>query len=133
MFKNKYLSNAGIENLLRFIQTVLYDRTIYNSFVITRISICSNQKTESSMKLTPDPNIANQVILRVHFQYYYYVQCCQEEIPPILFSNLRAALWLWIWFYQLPSSLATKYENWKSSEVKRRMWMGNMMLGNQHH
>ena len=39
------------------------------------------------MTLTPDPDFATQVILRVHFQRYYYAHCLQEEIPPILFQD----------------------------------------------
>ena len=84
MGENKSLRNADIEDFLLFVQTVTYGGTIYQSSVITRVSINDNQKTKSSMELTPDPDFAIQVILRVHCQCYYCVHCLQEEKPPIL-------------------------------------------------
>ena len=85
--KSKSLSNADIEYFLTLFQIFPYGGTTEESCVITRISIFGNQKTKSSMILTLDPDFAIQVIYRVHYQCYYYVHCCQEEISPIIFRS----------------------------------------------
>lgn len=84
--ENRYLSNADIEGFLTFIQTVPYGGAIYESCVITRISVSDIYITKTSMTLTPDPDFATQVILRIHYQFYCYVNCRQEKIS-ILFDD----------------------------------------------
>ena len=89
---NKFLSNADIEDFLRFIQTVPYGENVYESYVEARLSIYDNQKTKSSMTLSADPDFATQVILRVHYQCYFYVHWLQGKISPILFQDTGASL-----------------------------------------
>ena len=42
------------------------------------------------MALTPDPDFATQVILRIHYQFYCYVNCRQEKITSILYNDDQA-------------------------------------------
>ena len=72
------ISPWDIEKCMTFTETVLYWGNINEAYVERRINIYDNQKTISSMKLPPNPDCATQVIVRVHFQCYYYVQCLQE-------------------------------------------------------
>ena len=69
------------------IQSVPYDGTIYESCVITKISVYDIYITKTSMTLTPDPDFATQVILRIHYQFYCYVNCRQEKITSILYND----------------------------------------------
>ena len=39
------------------------------------------------MTLTPHPEFATHGILQVHYQYYYYLHCLQEEISPTIFQD----------------------------------------------
>ena len=63
--ENMFLIKADIDDFCTFIQTVPYDKTIYESCVKTRMSIHGDQKTKNSMTLPPDPDVSTQVILRV--------------------------------------------------------------------
>ena len=65
--KNKSLSNADIENCMKFAQTVLYGGNIKEAYSGTRINIYWNQKTKSSMTLHPDPDCATQDTVRAHY------------------------------------------------------------------
>ena len=58
------------------------------------MSIYDNQKIKSFITLLPDPDFATQLIPRVYYQYYYYVNGLQEKISPIW-----VVLLLYIWFY----------------------------------
>ena len=84
---NKSLGNAEIEDFSTFIQTAPCSGTIYESCVITRISMYDNHKTKTSMTLNPNLDFATQFILQVHYHCYYYVLYHQEEILPILFQK----------------------------------------------
>ena len=85
--KNKSLSNTDIENCMTFTQTVLYGGNIDEVYPETRVNIYGNQKTKSSMTLPPDHDCATQVIVRGHYQCYYWIHCFQEIISPILFQD----------------------------------------------
>ena len=85
--KNKSLSNTDIENCMTFTQTVLYGGNIDEAYPETRVNIYGNQKTKSSMTLPPDHDCATQVIVRGHYQCYYWIHCFQEIISPILFQD----------------------------------------------
>lgn len=63
--ENMSLFKADTDDFCTFIQTVPYDKTIYESCVITRISIHGDQKAKNSMTLTPDSDVSTQVILRI--------------------------------------------------------------------
>ena len=85
--KNKSLSNTDIENCMTFTQTVLYGGNIDEAYPETRVNIYGNQKTKSSMTLPPDHDCATQVIVRGHYQCYYWIHCFQEIISLILFQD----------------------------------------------
>ena len=44
------------------------------------------------MTLPPDPDFATPVILRVHYQCYYYLRYLQEKISPIPFQDMGGSL-----------------------------------------
>ena len=94
--KNKSLSNTDIENCMTFTQTVLYGGNIDEAYPETRVNIYGNQKTKSSMTLPPDHDCATQVIVRGHYQCYYWIHCFQEIISPILFQDYG-------WFFDCES------------------------------
>ena len=81
---------------MTFAQTVLYGGNINEAYSETRIKIYGNQKTKSSMTLPPNPDCATQVIVRGHYQCYYWIHCLQEIISPILCQDYG-------WFFDCES------------------------------
>ena len=63
---------------MTFIQTALYGGNVNVAYIKTKTSIYNNQKTKSSMMLPLDPDSVNRIILRAHYQCYYWIHCFQE-------------------------------------------------------
>ena len=119
------MSNTDIKKYMTFTQTVLYGGNINEAYVETRININGNQKIKSSTALPPYPDCATQVIVRAHYQCYYWVHCVQEIISPIPFQDYG---WFFdgqsdvirpVWFEgdQILSLLAAKSKSRKKKEV----------------
>ena len=64
--KEKVASDSGIEDVQKFVQTVMYSGKGKESFVETRVRLYHKMKVKSSLSLFPDPHSLKQAILRAH-------------------------------------------------------------------
>ncbi len=85
--KAEHLSQKGIADAIRFVQTILYNGKIDESLVQTRIRLYKGLKTKSSEALPPDPDSLTQAIIRVHLQSYYWLQCQELQMRDIDMEN----------------------------------------------
>ena len=72
------------QDIVKFIQTVMYSGHIGESLVETRVRLYEKQKVKSSLTLPPDPDSMKQIIMRVNHQLYYWRNCdisLLEAIP----------------------------------------------------
>ena len=57
-----------LQDVTKFIQTVMYSGKEDESLVSTRVCLCKAMKTKSSQALPSDSDSIQQAILRVHYQ-----------------------------------------------------------------
>ena len=69
-----------LENMLTFMQTVMYAGKDGEDYVETRIKMYEQQRVKSSLTLLPDRNSSQQHLKRSNLQAYIWKQCLQQDI-----------------------------------------------------
>ena len=74
-------------DIVKFVQTVLYSGHAGESLVETRVRLYENQKVKTSLTLPPDPDSMKQLLLRVNHQMYYWSRCDIPMVETILLEE----------------------------------------------
>ena len=120
--KFNMLSSAGIipstlkqlENMLTFMQTVMYPGKENEKYVETRIRIYEQQKVKSSLSLLPDKHSSMEHLKRSNLQAYIWKQCLNKDIdyPPPGDNGWKESddglIPVWFCCTQFPPSLCRK-------------------------
>ena len=77
------LSDEVMQNVLLFVQTVLYSGTSNETYVDTRVRLYKKLKNKSSLSLPADPDSMSQEIKRCHLQSYIWLNCLQGVISEL--------------------------------------------------
>jgi hypothetical protein len=85
--RDPIITNEGIEDCKRFIQTIIYNGRITENYVDTRIRLYKSQTNKTSMSLPPDQDSCEQAIKRANYQANFWNRCTQVNIPPITLSE----------------------------------------------
>ena len=109
------LSAESIQNVMTFIQTVIYSGKGNVSYVDTRVRLYKQQNKKSSLNIPPDPNSCAQAIKRVHHQAFRWCRCTNKIIAHIDFKKNGWKLGpngnvipIWYTCTQLPESITRK-------------------------
>ena len=75
------LTDEVIEVVKRFIQTIIYNGSLNESFVESRVRFYKNLKKKTSAAIPADPDSTLQEIKRVHLQSFIWLRCLDPIIP----------------------------------------------------
>ena len=116
----KLLDNLGlhihsaIDDVKEFIRAVVYNGNKSEEYVQTKVRLFQNLSSKTSQPTSPDPNSVEQCIKRAHLQTYYWVNCADSIIQPLLVEEYG---WIlenneikprWFTGHQMPESLRRK-------------------------
>lgn len=108
------LSKQDAEEILSFMQTIMYPGKPDEEFVDTRIRMYEQLKTKSSLTLLPDRYSAEEHVKRANLQTYIWKQCLHKDID---YPNPEEGGWqvqddslVPVWFHcsQFPPSLSRR-------------------------
>ena len=126
--KEKVASDSDIEDVQKFVQTVMYSGKDKESYVETRVRLYHKMKVKSSLSLPPDPHSLKQAILRAHWQTYYWLRCTEASVANLSFEGCG---WKWsseepflkpVWFHVPPTASFFALKTEKQEPNFRKRW-----------
>ena len=111
--KEESLNENNIEDLKKFVQTIIYNGKKDESYLETRIRLCRQQKENTSLSFPPHPDSLLQALKRAQLQTLVW---CHGNMSQIKHFNPNLYGWKWdshinsmapLWFVgpQLPPAL----------------------------
>ena len=107
------LTDEVIEMVKQFIQTIIYNGSLNESFVESRVRLYKNLKKKTSAAIPVDPDSTLQEIKRVHLQSFIWLRCLDPIIPILdvrqfgwTVSNENRVKPIWFVGHQLPPYLS---------------------------